>query len=136
MAEGTILRFSTCNGDRRVAPRLQTRLRVDFCPIVTKNEGLTIGGPQRGVTQDLSVSGLFLGEVGYLQIGATLHLMLRLPDVPANPIVCFAKVVRREKDGRAGYALRFLQLSDADAVRLSHFVRGLKARKARLALAS
>lgn len=139
MADGKLLRFSTLSGDRRRSPRYNLRVRVDFCPIVTRaGAGLAVGGPQRGVALDLSESGLFLGEVGYLQVGATVHLFLRLPDVPANPIGCYAKVVRREiggEGGRDGYAVRFLQLPEADLIRLARFVRLQKARSRRLAVA-
>jgi len=134
-----LLRFSTFSGDRRRSPRYKTRVRVDFCPIVARSgSGLAVGKPQRGVALDVSESGLFLGEVSYLQLGVTIHLFLRLPDVPGNPIGCYAKVVRRElggEGGRDGYAVRFFQLPETDLIRLARFVRLQKARGRRLAVA-
>jgi len=95
---------------------------VDFCPLVTRTEGLRIGGMQRGIATDISQSGLFVSDVGYLQMGATLHLCLRLPDIAANPVTCYAKVVRRDRDG---YGIRFIRVKETDLRRLNRFVEDL-----------
>jgi hypothetical protein len=110
------------NPDRRRACRLQARVRVDFCPLVTRENGLRIGGMQRGVAANISQTGLLVTDVGYLRVGAVLHLFLRLPDVPANPIVCYARVVRRDNQG---YGIRFIRLRQTDHHRLGRFVDDL-----------
>lgn len=116
---------------RREAERLQTRLRADYCPLVAHGGGLRVGGLQRGVATNLSESGLFIADVGYLKVGALVHLFLRLPDIPANPIVCYARVVRRGLGREQGYGLRFLRLPERDAARIRCFVDGLRSFGAR-----
>ena len=100
--------------ERRQTARLRTRLPVDYCPLVTQEAGLRVGGMQRGVVVDLSQGGVLVTDVGYLKVGALVHLFLRLPDLP-GPIACYARVVRRE---RAGYGIRFVQLRPSDRQRV------------------
>jgi hypothetical protein len=121
--------------DRRGNCRLATRLRVDFCPLVmtTSGDGLRIGGMQRGIAVNISQAGLFVTDVGYVQVGAVLHLFLRLPDIPANPVVCYAKVVRREPEG---YGIRFLRVKQTDLRRLARYVDDLLEARYRAMVAS
>ncbi len=117
---------STQIGERRCARRLTTRIRVDFCPLVVQTAGLRVGEPQRGLALSLSRTGAFITDVGYLPLGVTVHLFLRLPDVPANPIGCYAKVVRAEGDG---YGVRFVRLDETQAARIERFVLTLRAHR-------
>jgi hypothetical protein len=113
--------------------RLDTRLRVDYCPLLFKKDGVRPAGFRRGITGDLSRSGLFLGDSSYLEVGATIQLLIRLPDVAANPIACFAKVVRKDLKGRQGYGLRFMRLPPRDRDRLEGYVDELEAWRCRAA---
>jgi hypothetical protein len=126
-----LIPLATRNPDRRCSFRLKTRLRVDLCPLVSLREGLRVGSLVRGIALDISQSGLLLTEGGYLQIGATVHLILRLPDVPANPICCYGKVVRRESEPHPGYGIRFLEVRETDAHRIAQYVRFIKSRARR-----
>jgi hypothetical protein len=128
-----IIPISTDEGNRRRAPRLRTWIRTDFSPLVGHGQGsLEVGAMQRAVAADLSGAGLFLTEVGYLRVGSTIHLFLRLPDLPGNPVVCYAKVVRCQPDpANPGYGIRFLHLAEADAERVERYVRGLRDRARR-----
>lgn len=117
--------------DRRRARRLQTRLRVDYCPMLLREDGVRAAGFRRAIADDLSATGTFLGDTSYLQVGSIVQLLLRLPDVAANPINCFARVVRKDLVGRQGYGLRFLRLRGADARRLEGFVQERNAADAR-----
>jgi hypothetical protein len=89
---------------------------------VTRENGLRIGGMQRGIAVDISQTGLLITDIGYLRVGAVLHLFLRLPDVPGNPIVCYARVVRRASHG---YGIRFIRLRQTDHHRLGRYVDDL-----------
>jgi hypothetical protein len=82
---------------------------------------------QRGVALDISRTGLFVTNVGYLRLGSTIHLFLRLPDVPGNPVVCYAKVVRCERSPRVGYGIRLLRVKSGDIERLERYVARLRA---------
>lgn len=109
-------------GERRKAHRLFTWLRVDFCPLVNRTGGLSIGSLQRGIALNISQGGLYVTDVGYLQVGALLHLFLRLPDVPANPVVCYARVVRHDYHG---YGIRLMRVRETDNRRLERYVDDL-----------
>ena len=117
------------NAERRRAHRLRTWLRVDYCPLVIlKAGGLKMGGPQRAVARDLSPTGIFLTEVGYLPVDTVIHLFLRLPDVPGNPVGCYGRVVRTGAEGGTGYGVRFLRLCAEDARRLERYVGSARER--------
>jgi c-di-GMP-binding flagellar brake protein YcgR len=118
--------------DRRRVRRLKTRVRVDYCPLVGGAAGVRVGHLQRGVATDISEAGILLSDVRYLPLGATLHLLLRLPDLPGNAITCYAKVVRAQHEGAGGYGLRFLALQQFDARRLRRYVTTQLGRRARL----
>lgn len=119
MPSATIVPISTAEGNRRRAQRLRTWLRADFCPLLGHGKGrLELGELSRALVADLSLAGAFLTEVGYLRVGTTIHLFLRLPDRPGNPLVCYAKVVRCQTGENPGYGIRFLRLADEDAARI------------------
>jgi len=65
--------------EKRRSQRRETRLRVDFCPLVPVGQGLIIGGPHRGIAINISTAGLFISDGGLLLMGTTIHLFLRLP---------------------------------------------------------
>ena len=117
--------------DQRGKRRLETRIRVDYRPLVGRAEDLTVGDLHRAVATDVSEGGIFLGDAGYLKVGSLLHIFLRLPDAPASPVACFARVVRCDYGDRSGYGLRFLRLKYGDTTRLRRFV-GVHLARARL----
>ena len=124
-----ITRLTSRAGDRRRARRLRTWLRVDYCPLVRDSRGLKVGTPQRAIASDLSASGLFITEASYLPVGAVVHLFIRLPDVAANPIVCFGKVVRATRGGGGGFGVRFMRLRTEDARRLESYTRSMESHR-------
>lgn len=127
-----IVPISTLEGNRRQADRLRTWIRADFQPLLGHGKGsLELGELQRALVSDLSRTGAFLTEVGYLRVGTTIHLFVRLPDRPGNPLVCYAKVARRQTGETPGYGLRFLRLSTDDEVRLARYVQSLRDRDRR-----
>jgi hypothetical protein len=117
--------------DRRRSRRLRTWLRVDYCPLVVCPSGMKVGGPQRAVARNLSADGLLLTEVGYLPIGTVIHLFLRLPDVPGNPVRCYGRVVRVQADEGVGYGVRLIRLRSEDAARLDRYVSSLRSAQER-----
>ena len=121
--------------EKRRSQRRETRLRVDFCPLVPVGQGLIIGGPHRGIAINISTAGLFISDGGLLLMGTTIHLFLRLPDIPANPVACHGKVVRRGTKDQPGYGIRYVLLRDNDACRLEHYVQLLDERARRMASA-
>lgn len=110
-------------GERRSAHRMVTWLRVDFCPLVSRrSRGLRIGQLQRGIALNVSRGGMYVSDAGHLQVGALLHLFVRVPDAPTTPVVCYAKVVRHDNQG---YGVRFLRLRETDKRRLDRYLDGL-----------
>ena len=109
--------------DQRAHPRLATRMRVDFVALEADADGVDLTSPKFGVARDISERGLLLGRTGFLPVGSLLHLFLRLPDLPANPIGVYARVLRcHVDDDGVGYGLRFLRCRERDRRRLRRYV--------------
>jgi hypothetical protein len=72
---------------------------------------------------DLNETGMLCSRVGYLALGSVVRVFLRLPDIPAQPLACQARVVRCDSTPSPSYGLRFLDLTPADARRLQAYVK-------------
>jgi hypothetical protein len=130
---GKLRRIKTLTyNERRAARRLKTRLRVDYCALV---KGMQCGGFRRGVSGDLSPSGIFLSDTGYLPVGATLQLLIRLPDIPANPIACYGRIVRADREHYDGYGITFMRMRAADRRRMERYIGAIEDAKGQAIMA-
>lgn len=112
---------SRTSQDRRRSPRLLSCLRVDYCPLIRPDGEVSMGSLQRGIAANLGNEGLLMRSRAELPNGALLHLFLRLPDVPGNPIACYARVVRRGTDPGT-YGLRIERVRQQDRRRLERYI--------------
>jgi hypothetical protein len=92
---------------------------VDVLPVFDTS-GLPSAAPRRrGVTVDVSASGLCCSQVGYLPVGALVRLFVGLPD-GSNRLSCYARVVRCDMHRRPGYGFKLVGLGPSDTSRLTH----------------
>jgi hypothetical protein len=115
-------RDSSMTGNRRSTTRKTISLRVDVVPVFDSS-GLPSGAPRRrGVTVDVSASGLCCAQLGYLPLGGLVRLFVRLPDGPAR-LSCYARVVRCDVHLRPGYGLKLVGVGPSDSDRLVRLAR-------------
>ena len=76
-----------------------------------------------GFTENLSASGAFVATQAPPEVGATIHLLIALPDLALVRAHGTVRWLRPASKGRsAGMGIRFEQLSALDAVRIHEFV--------------
>jgi len=108
--------------NRRRRRRQPAQLRIDLLPVANEVGELQLGSARSGVTLDLNETGVLCSRVGYLPLGGVVRAFLRLPDVPEEPLACYARVVRCDLNTNSpGYGLKFLDLPQAAALRLARF---------------
>jgi hypothetical protein len=107
--------------NRRSTARKPISLRVDVLPVFDR-AGLPSSAPRRrGVTIDVSASGLRCSQIGYLPVGAFVRLFVGLPD-GAPQLSCYARVVRCDMHHRPGYGFKLVGLGPSATDRLSRLV--------------
>ena len=101
----------------RGTPRLAVRLVVS----VEVGESSFVG-----FTENISREGVFVATQAPQMVGATVHLLIALPDlalVHAEGTVCWTRGSSKSKGISAGIGIRFQNLSALDAVLIQDFVR-------------
>ena len=101
----------------RETPRLAVRLVVS----VEVGESSFVG-----FTENISREGVFVATQAPQTVGATVHLLIALPDlalVHAEGTVCWTRSSSKTKGISAGIGIRFQNLSALDAVLIQDFVR-------------
>lgn len=104
-------------GKERVAPRFEARLVVS----VAVGESSFVG-----FTENLSQEGCFVATQAPQRVGATVQLLIALPDlalVHAEGTVCWARSSSKSKGISAGMGIRFARLSALDSVLIHDFLR-------------
>jgi len=100
-------------GTPRVAVRLVVSVEVGESSFV-------------GFTENISREGIFVATQAPQTVGATVHLLIALPDlalVHAEGTVCWTRSSSKSKGISAGIGIRFQNLSALDAVLIQDFVR-------------
>jgi len=131
---------STLN--RRASSRKPIQLRVDVVPVLDHVGAPSSAPTRRGVTLDVSASGLLCSRVGYLPLGSLVRLFVGLPDRTTSPLACYARVVRCDAPearrlrssglgwatgvgctcARPGYGLKLIGIGLTDARRIGRLV--------------
>jgi hypothetical protein len=109
--------------NRRAVSRHALNIRVDLFPLLDEEKKPLSGCLRCGVTMDVSEQGLLFGQAGLLSLGSTVRLFIRLPDLPADPIACNARVVRCDRTGPPRYGLKFIGMRPTDIHRIQSFPR-------------
>jgi uncharacterized protein (TIGR02266 family) len=104
-------------GKERMAPRLEARLVAS----------VEIGQSSFvGFTENISREGVFVATQAPQSVGATVLLLIALPDlalVHAEGTVCWTRSGSKSKGISPGIGVRFEDLSALDAVLIEDFVR-------------
>jgi hypothetical protein len=74
-------------------------------------------------SRDLSVSGTFLESSYFLPVGTRMRVSFQL-DEGEEPLHASAEIVRHEKTGRSGFALRFFEFEGKANVAVTELVLG------------
>lgn len=97
------------------------RRRAARVPIVIPVELADERGFSLHSTSDLSVGGAFFARAIPHTVGAHIQVTLRPPGI--DPIRCEGEVANVPDAQSFGMGVRFVQLSDADRVRLEAFIQ-------------
>lgn len=107
--------------NRRGLVRRPIRLRVDVVPVLDPAGLPSQARRRRGVTLDVSASGLRCSQLGYLPVGARVRVFLGLPG-ESEHLSCCARVARYDSQGGPCHGLAFVGLGPLERGRLARLV--------------